>query len=145
MSNLTDKLVKVRTLLDSGDVAEILKGIGLFQPLYDECKRNVNRFCKDDNHKLTFCSGDLQDIAESCKIVLGNLNQRVNVSKMLREVDKLEVINDKNMGIFTKDYCDVFYLIARLNEFHNIMCYLTVLLHLLEVAYEAGELVHFSN
>ena len=121
MSNLTDKLIKVRTLLDNGDVNEILKGIGLFQPLYDECKRNVNRFCKDDNHKLTFCSGDLQDLAESCKIVLGNLNQRVNVGKMLKEVDRLEVVNDQTMGEFTKDYCDISYLIARLTEFHLIL------------------------
>lgn len=140
MTQLSTLLCQVRQLLDDKDEALIAKNAAVLMRLYDELKRQITKFCKDDKHKLVFHSSDIILIAEEAKIILNKINKRINVNVMIKAVTKPEKINDEFMAGFTESMCSVFYLTAKLTEFHSVMCYLGTLLYLLEIQYEQGEL-----
>lgn len=142
MTRLGDMLCKVRGMVEKPNQAEIKANIHLFAQLYDEIKRNVTRFTRDDKHELVFNSADIIAIATDTKIVLNNIHAQINVNKMVKETlnHDGEKIDDDFMEKFTARYADIFYVAARLTEFHSVMCYLGTLLNLLEMQYEQGEL-----
>ena len=140
MTKLSEKLVKARTILTNNNINELKSNIQIFMPLYDEIKRNISRFTKDENHYLSFCADDITELAYLCKLVLNSFNQKINVNKMIKEIMKPDKIDNNFMQKFTQNYADIFYIVARLTEFHSVCCYLASLLYVLEIQYQQGEL-----
>ena len=142
MTRLGDMLCEVRSIVEDNNQDRLKKRIQIFTQLYEEIKRNITRFTRDDKHELCFNSHDIIAIATDTKIILNNLHAQINVNKMVKETlnHPDEKVDDGFMEKFTTKYADIFYVAARLTEFHSVMCYLGTLLNLLEMQYEQGEL-----
>lgn len=140
MTNLIDNICKIRDLLTEKDYKKITSGIGLFRKTYLDVNRNIERFIKDDNHYLDFNSYDLLEMSMECKELLGELNNQINVNKMVKEITKGESITNESVREFTLKYADIYVMVAHLTEFHNVISYSASLLRVLKMQYEQGEL-----
>lgn len=132
MTNVLDNIGKARDLIEGKDHKKILSNIYLFEKVWQEVKRGINKYSKDENYPLDFNHHDIAELSDEIADYLNNYPQKFRFNNILKNLEKLEEINDKTYTQFNVKICDFMYIDAKLRECYKILSYLATVLHVVE-------------
>ena len=140
MTNLLDNIGKARDLIESKDHKKILAKIHIFEIVWKEVKRTVDRHVKDENFTLDFNYYDRSDLSHVIAEYLNNYLQKFRVNTLIKNLDKHEKIDAKLFKEFNTNLCDFMYIDAKLREAQKILSYYALILYVIEKEKEQGSL-----
>lgn len=140
VTKLIQQIGKCRDLIETKDTKEILKNIYLFDVVVESTKIQLNKLIKNENHKLDFTYQDLADLSEEIFNFIKNYQTKMTFNSFLKELKKLEVINDNVLNSFTSKQADLMYLDRKLREAYKILGYNALTLWVLTEAEKQKEL-----
>lgn len=132
MTNLLDNIGKARDLIESKDHKKILAKIHLFEIVWKEVKRTVDRHVKNENFTLDFNYYDIADLSNEIADYLNNYPQKFRVNTLIKNLDKHEKIDANIFKEFNTNLCDFMYIDAKLREAQKILSYLALILYVVE-------------
>ena len=116
MSNLLDRICKLRDILEKKQYDK-LKYIRQLEPaIRDEVHRNIARKSEDYNHELVFTS---QDLLETAKAISDTLKRWEDIMNPTKQIKKLS----KNALLFKEEHKKVINLNNYMDEVLPIMRY----------------------
>lgn len=135
VTNLLSNIGKCRDIIESRDFKTIYNKIYLFEKTYEDCKRHVDKYTKDPNHKLDFTYSDLQELSDEILEYLKNYPSKFTFKSFEKLLPKNTCIdNDVLRDILPKIIKEMF-VDTRLREAYKILSYLAFVLMLWDENY----------
>jgi len=139
VTNLLMNIGKCRDIIESGDFKTIHNKLYLFEKTYEDCKRHVDKYTKDPNHKLDFTYYDLQELSDEILEYLKNYQQKFKFERYEKLLPEDACIDNYVLSdVLTKIIREMF-VDARLREAYKILSYLAFVLMLWEENYRNQE------
>lgn len=124
VTNSIKLIGKCRDILATKDFKTILHNIYLFERTYDEAKRNIDRFTKNDQYVLDFTADDLKELSDEIYAYIKNFQTKFTYDKSLKMLTKHESIGNEEINDFIKEQCNYMYVDTKLREAYKIIAYL---------------------
>ena len=140
MTNLLDNIGKARDLIESKDHKKILAKIYLFEIVWKEVKRTVDRHVNNENFTLDFNHYDIADLSNEIADYLNNYPQKFRINTLIKNLDEHEKI-DANIFIkYVTNVTDLMCIDTKLREAQRILSYYALILYVIEKEKEQGSL-----
>lgn len=122
-TKLSKKFIKCMDLLDEGDCKKIRANLWLFQDLYTEVNRQLEKFTKSGENRLCLEVSDLKDICDLTQPLLNRLEQKINVNRMHKALWDCNKLDNEQLDKWVGEYIILFDIVAKLRCFLSVMSY----------------------
>ena len=133
MSNLIDKICKLRDILENKDYKKIVYCRKLIQDIFEEIHRNMARKAEDYSYELDFTSQDLRETAQAITDTFKRWDNIMcpekNIKKLIKNVENgklnLDIFTNETVPImaFRRDNTQVLTELRSLLEYHAVFLY----------------------
>ena len=132
VTNLIEQIGKCRDLIEEGDFKKILFNIYIFEKVYLEVKRNIDRYVKNPSYNLDFNHHDLSELSNEIAKYIEQFPSKFSSDLFLKSIlDKnYEKIDNKILAKHTQEIMDLFSVDAKLRECQKVLAYYSFVLRL---------------
>ena len=120
---LVQKFIKCMDLLDEGDYKAIRANLWLYQELYTEVNRHLEKFKSDGTSKLCLEPSDLKDICDLAQPLVNKWEAKINLNRMYKKLWDCDRLDDKQLNKWINEYVPLFDVVAKLRCFLTVMSY----------------------
>ena len=140
VTNLIQLIGKCRDILATKDFKLIKTNLYLFERVYDEAKRNIDKYTKNSQHVLDFTADDLKELSDEIFAYIKNFQSKFTYDNSLKKLTKHKSIGNEEINEFVKEQCDYLFVDTRLREAYKIIAYLGVITWVFTEFYKSKEL-----
>lgn len=133
MAKITDKICKLRDILENKDYKQLLYCQKLIKDIFGEVHRNMSRKSTDYNYQLEFTSQDLRELAQDISTTFKRWDDKLcpekNIKALLKTVEdgklSFEKFTDETIPYmkYRRDNIQVLTELRNLLEYHAVFLY----------------------
>lgn len=133
MAKITDKICKLRDILENKDYKQLTYSYKLIQDVFGEVHRNMSRKSVDYSYQLEFTSQDLRELAQDISTTLKRWDDKLcpekNIKALLKTVKggKINFTHFTDESIlymkYRRDYIQILTELRSLLEYHSVFLY----------------------
>ena len=133
MAKITDKICKLRDILENKDYNQLKYSQKLIADIFGEVHRNMARKSLDYNYQLEFTSQDLRELAQDISATFKRWDDELcpekNIKALLKTVEggKLSFEQFTNETLpymaYRRDYIQILTELRSLLEYHSVFLY----------------------
>ena len=133
MAKITDKICKLRDILENKDYNQLKYSQKLIADIFSEVHRNMARKSVDYSYQLEFTSQDLRELAQDISATFKRWDDKLcpekNIKALLKTVSggKLSFEHFTNETIpymaYRRDYIQILTELRSLLEYHSVFLY----------------------
>lgn len=133
MAKITDKICKLRDVLENKDYNQLKYSRKIIQDIFNEVHRNMARKSTDYSYPLEFTSQDLRELAQDISTTLKRWDDKLcpekNIKALLKTVSggklSFEQFTDEAIPYmaYRRDYIQILTELRSLLEYHSVFLY----------------------